>query len=156
MGGISNSKTLKEAVQRSNDAGLLFVAAAGNEAKNNDRPTKAMYPASFKIDNVISVAAFKKDGEKAWFSNKGVKSVHLAAPGQKIYSTSPGGKYKVLSGTSMATPHVAGVAGLVLSVYPNLTASELKERILNNTTPLSSLKKKTITGGLLNAYEAVK
>ncbi len=155
-GGYSKSKALEEAVQRSHDAGLMFIAAAGNESRDNDNASRALYPASYQIDNVISVASIQRDGKMSWFSNKGANSVHLGAPGTNIYSTVLKGKYDTYSGTSMAAPHVSGVAALVMSTHPSLTHLDVKERLLTTATPLESLDKKTITGGLLNAYEAVK
>ena len=154
-GGYFESQALEESIERSSNANTLFIAAAGNESNNNDKRRK-LYPASFLIDNVISVAAIQRDGRMAWFSNYGKKFVHLGAPGKDIYSTTPSDSYASYSGTSMATPHVSGVAALVLSRYPQLTNAELKERLLNSVTPLTSLDGRTTTGGLLNAYEAVK
>jgi subtilisin family serine protease len=154
-GGYFTSQALEDAVKRSRDAGTVFIAAAGNESRDNNRSSNALYPASYKIENVISVASIQKDGSLSSFSNTGSQSVHLGAPGSNIYSTVPGG-YDVYSGTSMATPHVAGVAGLILAQHPELTGLEVKDRLLNAVTKLPSLNNKTITGGLLNAYDAVK
>ncbi|MCB0391872.1 MAG: S8 family serine peptidase [Bdellovibrionales bacterium] len=154
-GGYFESTALEEAVKRTNQANAIFIAAAGNERNNNDK-RKKLNPASIQIDNVVSVAAVAKSGSMAWFSNFGEKFVHLGAPGVDIYSTKPNDSYGLSSGTSMATPHVSGVAALVLSRFPNLTNLELKEKLLNSTTPLTSLQGKTTTGGFLNAYEAVK
>ncbi len=151
-GGGGFSETLLDAIKRSNDAGALFVAAAGNDANDNDaQPT---YPGSYDVPNMIAVAAIDNTGTKADFSSYGRKSVHIGAPGVNIYS-STGGAYDSWSGTSMATPHVSGVAALVWSHEPQMTALELKERLLLTARPLAALKGKTKTGGLVNAYNAL-
>src|SRR5690606_38678418 len=116
--------------------------------------TRPAYPASYQIDNVVSVAAIDRKGELASFSNYGASSVHLAAPGVEIYSTIPGG-YAAWSGTSMATPHVSGVAALLKAAEPNLTCSEIKERMLATSRPLGTLRGKIQTGGVVNACCAV-
>ncbi len=126
-GGGGRSQALFEAIERAKDAGITFVVAAGNSNSNNDK--KPTYPANYKVDNVISVGALDGKGERASFSNYGEKTVHVFAPGVKIYSTVQGNRYKKMSGTSMACPHVAGVAGLLLASEPNLTYSDIKERL---------------------------
>lgn len=151
-GGGGFSQTLFDAIKRSNDAGALFVAAAGNESKNND--SNPGYPASYDVANIISVAAIDNQGAKANFSNYGKRSVHIGAPGVNIYS-STGGDYDSWSGTSMATPHVSGVAALVWANEPNLTALELKQRLLQTSRPITGLKGKTKTGGIVNAFLAL-
>ncbi|AZZ35271.1 subtilase [Bdellovibrio sp. qaytius] len=151
-GGGGFSQTLLDAIKRSNDAGAVFIAAAGNEYNNNDNsPT---YPSTYQVDNVISVAAIDNRGAKADFSNYGKKTVHLGAPGVNVMSTT-GGKYASFSGTSMATPHVAGVAALLWANEPNLTAAEIKARLVATTRPLASMKGKTRTGGMVDAYGAL-
>ncbi len=151
-GGGGFSQTLFDSIKRSNEAGALFLAAAGNDSNNND--TNPSYPASYDVPNIISVAAIDNQGAKASFSNYGKRTVHLGAPGVNIYS-STGGAYDSWSGTSMATPHVSGVAALVWSNEPNLTAIELKQRLLQTARPIAGLKGKTKTGGLVNAYLAI-
>lgn len=151
-GGGGFSQTLFDSIKRSNDAGAIFIAAAGNDSNNND--SNPSYPASYDIANVISVAAINNQGAIASFSNYGKRTVHIGAPGVNIYS-STGGAYQSWSGTSMATPHVSGVAALVWSNEPNLTAIELKQRLLQTARPISGLKGKTKTGGLVNAFLAL-
>lgn len=151
-GGGGFSQTLLDAIQRSNDAGAIFIAAAGNEYNNNDAsPT---YPSTYQVANVMSIAAIDNRGAKADFSNYGKKTVHLGAPGVNVMSTT-GGSYKAFSGTSMATPHVAGVAALLWANEPNLTAAQVKERLVATARPLASMKGKTRTGGIVDAYGAL-
>lgn len=151
-GGGGFSQTLFDSIKRSNEAGAIFIAAAGNESNNND--TTPSYPATYDVPNIISVAAIDNQGAKASFSSYGKRTVHIGAPGVNIYS-STGGAYDSWSGTSMATPHVSGVAALVWANEPNLTAIELKQRLLQTARPISGLKGKTKTGGLVNAYLAL-
>ncbi|WP_409478661.1 S8 family serine peptidase [Pseudobdellovibrio sp. HCB154] len=151
-GGGGFSQTLMDAIKRSNEAGAIFIAAAGNEYNNNDNsPT---YPSTYQVENVMSVAAIDNRGAKADFSNYGKKTVHLGAPGVNVMSTT-GGSYKSFSGTSMATPHVAGVAALLWANEPNLTAAQVKERLIATVRPLASMKGKTRTGGMVDAYGAL-
>ena len=109
-GGDGFSQAMLDAIQTSDAAGSLFVAAAGNDFSNNDEAP--VYPADYDVPNVLTVAASDHFDRKAWFSNYGAASVDLAAPGFGIYSTWPGGGYRSSDGTSMAAPHVAGAAAL--------------------------------------------
>lgn len=154
-GGIGYSISELNAINTAyaNGNGALFVAAAGNNSTDND--LAPFYPASYEVPNVVSVAATDNNDAMAWFSCYGFTSVDLGAPGVDIYSTKPGSAYQYLSGTSMATPHVSGVAALIMAAYPYLTVNEVKNLILNSTDPLASLKDKTVTGGRLNAFRAL-
>ncbi|HEY9725652.1 MAG TPA: S8 family serine peptidase [Chroococcales cyanobacterium] len=152
-GGGGYSQALYDAIAAAGAAGQLFIAAAGNNSNNND--VNPSYPASYNLDNVISVAATDSNDQLASFSNYGATSVDVAAPGVNIYSTIPGGGYASYSGTSMATPHVTGVASLIWAQDPTLTAQEVKERILATADPIAALQGKTLTGGRLNAYNAL-
>ncbi|MEQ8970434.1 MAG: S8 family serine peptidase [Coleofasciculus sp. C1-SOL-03] len=151
--GDFNSQTLRNAIAAAGQAGKLFVAAAGNDGKNNDVITD--YPSNYNLDNIISVAATDHNDQLANFSNYGATSVDLAAPGVGILSTVPGGGYGTKNGTSMAAPHVSGVASLILAQNPNLTALEVKEQILQSVDPIQDLQGKTVTGGRLNAHKAL-
>jgi hypothetical protein len=141
---------------------LLHICAAGNEGNDNDvsryyphdRPVG--YPATFELPNVISVAASGKNDRLANFSNYGAQTVDLAAPGVSILSTVPGGGYETKSGTSMATPHVAGVAGLIATLYPEATPDQIKTRLLANVDIVPALAGKVLTGGRLNAARALE
>jgi len=141
---------LKDAIQA---AGILFVAAAGNDGNNND--TTPFYPASYDLDLVLSVAATDRRDRLASFSSYGAISVDLGAPGVGILSAMPGNRYQVLAGTSMAAPHVAGAASLVYSQFPHLSATQVKNQILNSVDSISALSGKTVTGGRLNAASAL-
>ncbi len=113
---------------------MLFIAAAGNQSSNNDIiPT---YPASFPIGNILAVAAIDNRDQLATFSNFGARSVHLGAPGVSIYSTAPASNYQYLSGTSMAAPHVAGIAALILSACSSGTRA-LRNTLLSKSTCFS-------------------
>jgi len=147
-GGGGYSQALQNAIKNANDKGVLVVAAAGNEKNDND--ASPSYPAS--LTGVIAVAATDSSGNLASFSNYGANSVQIAAPGVNILSTWPNSYYAWNSGTSMASPHVAGAAALAWSINPNLTLAELTNLLLNTTTQLSALSGKVQGGGLLNLY----
>ena len=149
-GGGGYSQLLYDAINRANAEGILFIAAAGNDTKNND--ITQTYPANYDLPNVISVAAITSTGGLASFSNYGSTRVHLGAPGAGIISTVPFNRYTSYNGTSMATPHVTGAAALYKSINPSASAAQIKEAILNSArlTPTPSLSGKTITGGRLN------
>ncbi len=148
-GGDSFTQGLFDAIERSGEAGTLFVAAAGNRNRDNDEIPH--YPSSYDIDTIISVAASDRTDELAVFSNVGVESVDLAAPGVDILSTLPDNTYDVRSGTSMATPHVSGVVGLLAAAAPEISALELKNAIMNGVDQLEQLQGTCVTGGRLNA-----
>ncbi len=151
-----------QAIEDARDAGILFVAAAGNGGDDNVGPGwdndvagQAVYPACYDLDNIISVAATNHNDTLASFSNYGVTSVDVAAPGVNIYSTKAGGDYRFMSGTSMATPHVAGLAVLIWAEDLNLTYLQVKNRILNGVDVLSSLTGKVLTAGRINANTSI-
>jgi subtilisin family serine protease len=154
-GGGGYSQALFDAISRAKDAGILFVVAASNEGTNND--TKVRYPSNFAVSNIISVAALDRNDRLANFSNYGATTVHLGAPGVDIYSTTAESDtaYDTYDGTSMAAPHVSGVAALVKAKFPALTVAELKNRLINNTRPVTALNGRTITGGAVSAKRAL-
>jgi subtilisin family serine protease len=151
--GGGYSQAPYDAIAAAGDAGQLFVAAAGNWGWDND--TYPEYPASYDLDNIIAVAATDNNDQLAWFSNYGAASVDLGAPGVDIYSTFPGNSYGTLSGTSMATPHVSGVAALLWAQNPDMTATQVKNRILASADPIPALDGKTVSGGRLNAFRSL-
>ncbi|NOZ53313.1 MAG: S8 family serine peptidase, partial [Gammaproteobacteria bacterium] len=151
-GGGHFSQALLDAI----NAGGLFVAAAGNARTNTDNVS--FYPAAYISDNIISVAATDHNDALASFSNYGLTSVDLAAPGVRILSTVPYGScplcnssgYEWLQGTSMAAPHVAGAAALMQSVIPQSTTAQLKTWIMDSVDPVAALNGRVVTGGRLN------
>ncbi len=158
-GGPSYSQALQEAIAYAYNAGVVFVAAAGNYSDNND--VTPMYPANYDVPNVISVAATTDSDTMAYFSNFGESSVPLAAPGVYILSTYPGGGFATMSGTSMATPFVSGLAALLKEQQPGLLAYQIKQIIdANVDEPVSStgsylLAGKVETNGRVNFLRAL-
>ncbi len=152
-GGGGFSQLLLDAIKAAKDQGILFVAAAGNDSSDND--ALPSYPASYQLDNVLAVAATDNRDSIASFSNFGKTTVHVAAPGVKIFSTVKGGKYATFSGTSMATPHVAGIAALLMSADSTLTYADIKSRLIRTSTPVQGLKGKVVAKGRVNAYNAL-
>jgi subtilisin family serine protease len=151
-GGGGFSQSFLDAINTLNQSGILFVAAAGN-APDSPEPNNDLvphYPSSFDAPNVISVAATDSNDALASFSHFGATSVDLGAPGVSILSTTANNTYSFFSGTSMATPHVAGAAALLLAQNPNLTVQRLKSLLIFNGDSVSSLAGKTLTGRRLN------
>jgi subtilisin family serine protease len=156
LGGGSYSNAIYRAVERARNHDLLIVAAAGNETSNND--INPLYPANLNLDSVISVAATDSTGNLASYSNYGAGTVHIAAPGSQIWSTalqSLGYQYKTSSGTSMASPLVAGVISLISAANPSLSMIQARAVLLSTGRPLESLKGAVITGSLVDANAAV-
>jgi thermitase len=149
-GGSLFDQGLKDVIDASP---AVVVCAAGNGGSNND--DYPIYPASYDSTNIISVAATDHFDLLASFSNFGLNSVDLAAPGKDITSTYLNGNYASMSGTSMATPHVSGVAALVKAENPSLTSAQIKNIILSTVDVKDSLSGKVGSGGRLNAYTAV-
>lgn len=152
-GSTQYSKALEDAIRAAGEAGILFVAAAGNDGSNNDK--RPHYPSNYDLPNVISVAAMDRSDQLASFSNFGVKTVHIAAPGKDILSTWLNDQYREASGTSMATPYVSGTAALVLAANPDLSVAKLRERLLKSVDKLDVLNGKVESGGRLNAAKAL-
>jgi subtilisin family serine protease len=153
-GGDANSEPLKNALQAVADLGISIVVAAGNSSENND--TASSFPANYALPGLISVGATDKNQELATFSNYGVTSVHIAAPGASILSTIPSGLYRTLSGTSMAAPHVSGALALLYTSYPSLSVNDARTWIMESGEPLSSLNGKIISGRKLNTSNLVR
>ncbi len=152
-GGGGYSQALFDAISAAKEKGIIFVAAAGNESNNNDG--RASFPASYQIDNVISVASHTAQDVLSSFSNFGRRTVHVAAPGTNILSTVPNAEYKVLSGTSMATPHVSGLVGLLLAQTGRRPVLEVRERLMATTVPVAAYRRTTASQGRVNAYNFI-
>ena len=152
-GGGGFSQAMFDAMKAADASGALFVAAAGNDGGNND--AAPVYPSSYEVPNVISVAATDQDDALASFSNRGRTSVDVAAPGTQVYSTILGGAYDWFTGTSMAAPHVAGTAALAAAAFPGATGAGLKALLLRTVDPKASLSGVTTTEGRLNAGRAL-
>ncbi len=169
--GDESDDEIQKAIERAKAKGVLFIAAAGNGRVdqaagkavgfNNDTDPKPVLPATFNLENMITVAAIDVNEKIGEFSNYGPKSVHLGAPGVNILSTVPGNRYQdtiielgsmkvTWDGTSMATPHVVGAAALLWSTDPNMTATTVKEKLLSMTVKIPSMTNKTVTGGRLD------
>lgn len=149
-GGIE-SRAMRDAYAASP---ALHFASAGNSGRDND--LKPHFPGSYPIDNMVAVAATDHKDELPSFSSYGATTVHLAAPGEDIYSLLPGNRYRSFGGTSMATPHVAGTASLILTRYPQATNAQVKARLMESSDPLAALDHKTVSGGRLNAGSALE
>jgi subtilisin family serine protease len=152
-GSTQKSRALEDIIRKANDEGILFVAASGNASADTDRTPH--YPSSYNLPNIVSVAALDRNDQLASFSNYGARTVHIASPGKEILSTWLNNEYEEHSGTSMATPVVAGVAALILAKEPRLSLSDLRKRLLESVDKLDSLKGKVVTGGRINAAKAV-
>ena len=148
--GPDFSRSEYDEIERASNAGVLLTAAAGNDGTSNDQ--KPNYPANFNLPNIISVAATNQSDSLASFSNFGLNSVHVAAPGFSILSTIPTSTYGQISGTSQATPFVSGLAGLLYSYYTNFTYSQIRGTILRYVDVLGLT---IMTGGRINAYKAL-
>ncbi len=151
FGGTEFSIFERDALESAEE--ILFIAAAGNESLNND--VVPLYPASYDLPNIISVAASDEFDDIAFFSNYGRNTVSLVAPGMSILSTLPGDSYDTFSGSSMSTAHVSGLAALVLAKSPWLSVSQLTDQILRTVDTIPDLEEKTLTGGRINAYRAL-
>lgn len=147
-GGAKFSKEEFSAIQKAEEKGILVVAAAGNEKQNADR--YAYYPASYDLDNIVSVAAVTRSKTLVSSSNYGIQKIDIAAPGKAIYSTLPHGAYGYMTGTSQSTAFVSGIAALALSKNRSLTLDQLKSLLTESIDQSPALKDKIKTGGIIN------
>ena len=152
-GGGGFSQELLDAINAAGAAGQLFIAAAGNSSSNTD--TSPHYPSSYDSPYIIAVAATDHNDGLASFSSYGPTTVDLGAPGDDILSCQPGGGYQLLSGTSMATPHVAGAAALAWGRFPNASNLQIKQLLLLRADPIPSLTGRCVTGARLNVFMAI-
>ncbi|MEX1219226.1 MAG: S8 family peptidase, partial [Solirubrobacterales bacterium] len=156
-GGLSSSEYLpeKQALAAARTAGHLFVAAAGNDNVNTDPPNQRNFPSGYDLDNIISVAATTLNDGRASYSNYGATTVDVGAPGSQIVSTYTSSTYVGLNGTSMASPQVAGLAALIKSRKPTWTYAQIRSQIMNNTRLISALSGESVSGGVVNAFDAL-
>lgn len=156
-GGLVVSESIKHIGET---YGTLVVAAAGNDSWGPfrwfDIDSNLRYPASFENEHLLVIAATQSSGGLASFSNVGKVNVDVAAPGQDVYSTTPGNKYGSMSGTSMATPTTVGVAAQILSYYPKLSPLELKDVLMKSVTPVSAFTDRMVSGGRIDLAAALK
>lgn len=152
-GGGGFSQPLLDEITRSRNAGVLFIAAAGNDATDLDGTN--YYPATYGVDNMIVVAALSNTGALAGFSNHGTTQVHIGAPGVGIYSTIRNNGYGSMSGTSMATPHVSGVVALLAAAFPASTMADRRNAILNGARIDTNLSIYIINSRVLEANESL-
>ncbi|HLG16148.1 MAG TPA: S8 family peptidase [Blastocatellia bacterium] len=166
-GENGKSKSLRKAIAAAGDGGILFVCAAGNggcDGAGDDLDEAPQYPAAYTdaLPTMISVASLDRFDTLARYSNFGHTTVDVGAPGGScsdclngIVSTVPGAGYRFLQGTSMATPHVVGIAVLLWSREPDLTPAEIKQRVLSTTDPVLDLASRVVSSGRANAYNAL-
>ena len=152
-GGYGKSRAELDAIRALGESGILFVAAAGNYYRSND--LYPFFPAGYDAPNVISVGASAANDNRMPFSNFGSRSVHVAAPGGNILSTIPG-NWGYLSGTSMASPHVAGAAALLCAVKPDISVREMRAALIYNGDERPGQLGQTSTGRRLNAFGSLK
>lgn len=156
-GGMVVRDTINEIGKKFN---TLVIASAGNDSMGDygrhDNDVDPKYPASFDSENLLVVASTTSAGAFSSFSNIGVKTVDIAAPGSNIYSTINGNQYSMASGTSMASPNTTGVAAMVLGFYPNLSATELKDVLMKSVTKVSAFSGKIVSGGRVNLKAALQ
>ncbi|MBX2994631.1 MAG: S8 family serine peptidase [Bdellovibrionaceae bacterium] len=152
-GGGSYSQALHDALAYAYAQGVVLVAAAGNAHSNND--SSAMYPANYPVPSQISVAATNDWDTLASFSNYGISTVHMAAPGVGIYSTVPGNYYRYMSGTSMAAPFVSGLAALAIREAPHLSAYQIRNLVINSSNQVAGLATKMSSGSRANSLNTI-
>ena len=152
-GGGSRSEALRSAIQTHNEAGIMFVTAAGNDGINADNSPS--YPGSYDLPGIVNVANTTRTDGMAFDSTYGPISVDLGAPGSQIASTYIDEGYVYMSGTSMSAPHVTGVASLIWSIAPHLSIAEVKQIMMDSGDPIPALAGLTVSGNRLNAYQAL-
>ncbi|CAG1009129.1 Thermophilic serine proteinase [Phycisphaerales bacterium] len=146
----------RDAIQRFVEVGATFVTSAGNNGFDNDNPDFTFFPSSYNIPGVISVAATDNNDQLAGFSNYGAETVELGAAGVAVLTTTAGGGYAFVNGTSFSGPMVAGAVGLLKAVKPNASAIEIREALFNSVDHLPSLQGRVRSGGRLNVARAIQ
>ena len=153
FGGYVFSQSEKNAIDAARNSGVLFMFAAGNGGDNSE--TKPHYPSAYDSENIIAVGVSDRNDRLVSWSDYGITTVDIAAPGDDILSTVLNNGYQMESGTSMAAPHVAGLAALLKSYNPSLTWLDIKNLILNNGDKIPTAEGKLVTGSRINAYKAL-
>ncbi len=158
-GGGGYDAALEAAIQAAYAADIFFVAAAGNSGQDND--VTANYPSNYNVNNVIAVMATNNRDQRVvepgwWSSSYGATTVDIAAPGLYIWSTTPGNTYQNFSGTSMATPHVAGAMAMLRGRFPSISVDDGKALLMNlGNDAVPALSGLCITGGRLNLLKLI-
>ncbi|OHB72455.1 MAG: hypothetical protein A2W23_08840 [Planctomycetes bacterium RBG_16_43_13] len=147
LGGYGYSQAERDVLALAGQEGILVIAAAGNDHLDND--FTPLYPASYDLPNMISVASVKDTGQLSYFSSWGKSTVDVAAPGEQVYTTRNGGGYHAVSGTSFSAPFVAGIAAVMQSVNPS-AGLKVKDYILGGAIPQATLTDVLVTGGMVN------
>jgi hypothetical protein len=147
------SQAEKEAVDAAGNLGILIVCATGNEGRDND--VEPHYPSAYESDNIIAVGISDRNDELPGWSDYGLNSVDLAAPGAQILTTTINNEYTTVSGASFASPHVAGIAALLKSYFPGISRQEVKGNILGSVEARSTMEGKLLAGGRVNAYRSL-
>ncbi|MBX9767164.1 MAG: S8 family serine peptidase, partial [Bdellovibrionales bacterium] len=152
-GGLEYSSEEYQAVKAAKEKCILFVAAAGNEYSNSDK--SHYFPANYSLDNIVSVTAINPSAQVLKSSNYGIQTVHIAAPGENIFSTLPNSKYGVMTGTSQATAFVSGVAALIMASNREFKYLDVRKQILSTADEMDQIRNKTKTSGKLNSWAAL-
>jgi subtilisin family serine protease len=158
-GGGQGDPSLESAIADAERAGILFVAAAGNggpDQRGDDNDRVPNFPSNYRSNAVLAVAATGRSDRLTSFSNYGATSVDVAAPGEQILSTQNNGRYGNLSGTSMATPLVSGIATLIYALRPNWSVEQVKNVLINSSDEVSALRGRVVSNGRVNALKAVQ
>lgn len=146
----------RDAIQGFIASGGVFVASAGNDGFDNDNPDVSVFPASYNLPGLISVAATNNQDALAAFSNYGRQNVDLAAPGEQIFTTANGGGYQYISGTSFSAPMVAGAIALMKTVRPDVSGDEIRRILIDSSDPLPTLQNRVVSGGRMNVARALQ
>ncbi|MGB0453076.1 MAG: S8 family peptidase [Bacteriovoracaceae bacterium] len=155
-GGPESSRVEYELLKEAERKGILIVAAAGNNRSDIDNPQNAYFPASYNLSNIINVTAHDQNLIPLRSSNWGQRSVHIAAPGHRILSSIPMGRFGYLSGTSQATAFVSGVAALMMATNPKLNPLSIKNIIIQTAKKEKTLKTVSVSSGRIDAHKALE
>ncbi|MCW2926631.1 MAG: Thermophilic serine proteinase [Thermoleophilia bacterium] len=149
-----------DAIAYANAKGTIVIAAAGNgdsagQGMNNDAPETPDFPSGYELPGILSVTSSSRLGNWSSWSNYGATGVDIAAPGEGILTAAPGNAYRTVTGTSFSAPYASGAAALIAAAHPEATAADLRARLISSVVPTSSLRSRTVSGGILNANAAM-